>query len=385
MRGVQFALRLAAVLVVVSAVNSSAQQSSEATVTPPNSQLSSTALVPRLVRFSGTIKDAEGNQLTGVITTTFSLYSQRSGGTALWQEAQSVTADSNGHYFVLLGATQPQGLPVELFTSGEARWLGVRPQGMTELARVLLVSAPYALKAADADTLGGLPPSAFVLAVPNSNPAPDSAASSSSATPSALSAGAVTGLGTTNFVPLWTSSSNIGNSVLFQSGTGSSAKIGINTSAPGATLDVKGGTNIEGLLYLTATGTATSTAGKNSQSQDFTASSFNSSTAKAVNQIFQWRAEPQSNNTSSPSGTLNLLFGSGASNPTETGLKISSKGLVTFANGQTFSGAGTITGITTQGSSGLPGGGTSGSLTLSLLKTCPTNQTLRANAISEGV
>ncbi len=210
MRGVQFALRLAAVLVVVSAVNSSAQQSSEASVTPPNSQLSSTALVPRLVRFSGTIKDAEGNQLTGVITTTFSLYSQRSGGTALWQEAQSVTADSNGHYFVLLGATQPQGLPVELFTSGEARWLGVRPQGVTELARVLLVSAPYALKAADADTLGGLPPSAFVLAVPNSNPAPDSAASSSSATTSALSAGAVTGLGATNFVPLWTSSSNIG-------------------------------------------------------------------------------------------------------------------------------------------------------------------------------
>src|SRR5260370_10846895 len=137
MRGVQFALRLAAVLVVVSAVNSSAQQSSEATVTTPNSQLSSTALVPRLVRFSGTIKDAEGNQLTGVITTTFSLYSQRSGGTALWQEAQSVSADSNGHYFFLLGAPQPQGLPGEFFTSGGAPWLGGRPPAINVLAGVL--------------------------------------------------------------------------------------------------------------------------------------------------------------------------------------------------------------------------------------------------------
>src|SRR5260370_16463585 len=127
MRGVQFALRLAAVLVVVSAVNSSAQQSSEATVTPPNSQLSSTALVPRLVRFSGTIKDAEGNQLTGVITTTFSLYSQRSGGTALWPEARSVTARSDGPYFVLLCATQPQPLPVELFPPAQPPHLAAHP------------------------------------------------------------------------------------------------------------------------------------------------------------------------------------------------------------------------------------------------------------------
>ena len=36
--------------------------------------------------------------------------------------------------------------------------------GEVEQPRVLLVSVPYALKAADADTLGGLPASAFVLA-----------------------------------------------------------------------------------------------------------------------------------------------------------------------------------------------------------------------------
>jgi hypothetical protein len=43
---------------------------------------------------------------------------------------------------------------------------GVQVQGQAEQPRVLLVSAPYALKAGDAGTIGGLPPSAFVLAMP---------------------------------------------------------------------------------------------------------------------------------------------------------------------------------------------------------------------------
>jgi hypothetical protein len=192
----------------------------------------------------------------------------------------------------------------------------------------------------------------------------------------------VSGSGTTDFVPLWTSSSNLGNSALFQSGSGSTAKVGVNTTSPVATLDVRGGTNIEGLLDLPATGAATSSGGKNSQAQDFVASSFSSSTNKAVNQTFQWRAEPAGNNISSPSGTLNLLFGSGTSSPTETGVRISSKGLFTFAAGQTFPGTGTITGITTAGGSGLTGGGTGGSLTLSLLKTCATNQILKWSGTS---
>ena len=57
-------------------------------------------------------------------------------------------------------------MPLELFTSGKALWLGVQPQlsGAAELPRVLLVAVPYALKAADSDTLGGKPASAYALA-----------------------------------------------------------------------------------------------------------------------------------------------------------------------------------------------------------------------------
>jgi trimeric autotransporter adhesin len=82
-------------------------------------------------------------------------------------ETQNIQPDKNGHYTVLLGSTKPEGLPVDLFVSEQARWLGVRPEGQSEPARVLLAAVPYALKAGDAETLGGFSPSAFVLASPS--------------------------------------------------------------------------------------------------------------------------------------------------------------------------------------------------------------------------
>ena len=122
--------------------------------------------LPRLVGFGGTAKDLNGAPLTGIVGITFALYSEQTGGSPLWLETQNATADSTGHYTVLLGSTKPEGLPAELFTSEQAHWVGVQISGQAEQSRVLLVSAPYALKAGDAETIGGLPPSAFMLAAP---------------------------------------------------------------------------------------------------------------------------------------------------------------------------------------------------------------------------
>jgi len=120
--------------------------------------------LPRLVRFSGTAKDTRGNPLAGVAGITFSLYAEPSGGAPLWSETQNVRPDPAGRYTVLLGASKPEGLPVGLFTAEQAHWVGVSIEGQPEEPRILLVSAPYALKAGDAETLGGLPPSAFLMA-----------------------------------------------------------------------------------------------------------------------------------------------------------------------------------------------------------------------------
>ncbi len=311
--------------------------------------------VPNLVQYSGTLPEFAGKPVVGV---TFALYRDEQGGSPIWMETQNVSPDAGGRYIVLLGATRNQGLPTQLFAAGEARWLGVQAEGRPEEPRVVLLSVPYALKAADADTIGGLPPSAFLMAAASTGTAPDHpAAAYDPAVQPALS-----GSGTLDFVPLWTpNGTTLGNSILFQS---SSSDIGVGTQSPGAKLDVAGSAKVRGPLLLPATGAATAGTGKNSQPLNMAASAFNSSTAAAANQTFTWQAEPSGNNTTSPSGTLNLLFGANGGPATETGLHISSKGLFSFAAGQSFPGTGTITGVTA--GTDLTGGGSSGNVTLNM-------------------
>ncbi len=318
--------------------------------------------LPRLVRFGGSVKDAKGAPLTGVVGVTFALYSEATGGAPLWLETQNITADGNGRYTVLLGATRPEGLPVELFSSEQARWVGAQTGGEAEQPRVLLVSAPYALKAGDAETIGGLPPSAFVLAAPtaatsqSSSPVSATAPANGEEPAPAGSSNVTTTGGTANTIPLFTTATNIQNSILTQTATTA--------------------VNVGGSLNMPAIGTATAKKGFNSQPHDFVASVFNSANKSAVAQTFQFQAEPANNNKSTASGTLNLLFGSGSGTPAETGLSINNKGLITFAAGQAFPGAGTITGVTTAAGSGLTGGGASGMLSLSLTTTCASGQSL---------
>jgi len=305
-----------------------------------------TAEVPRLIKFSGTLLDVQERPLAGPVGVAFALYAQQTGGAALWLETQNVKPDGNGNYTVLLGANSANGVPADLFASGEARWLGVQVEHDVEQPRVLLVSVPYALKAVDAETLGGLPPSAFARA---GSPAESSNAASSGSlllpvpSPAASSFNAstdpnVTTLGgTVNFVPKFDTASEVKTSQIFDNGT----DVGIGfpvtpTPVPVAKLDLNGSANIRGSLTLPATGTATATAGFNSQPMDLVASSFNKTISTAVNQHFRLQAEAVSNDSSNPSGKLSLLFGAGASTPAETGLSISNTGLLTFASGQTF-------------------------------------------------
>ncbi len=291
-------------------------------------------VVPRLVSYSGKALDAQGRPLSGIAGVTLSIYKDQYDGAPLWLETQNVQADSKGNYTIQLGATKPEGLPLDLFSSGEARWLGVRVNSGDEQQRVLLLSVPYALKAADAQTLGGLPASAFMLA--GTVAAGSSSPSATISAPETI-APALSGTGATDFLPLWTNPTGaLGSSVLFQSGTGTTAKIGVNTTTPAVTLDVNGGENVHGILTSTALGNATAAGGKNSQPHDFVASVYNSSTATAIAQKFQWQAEPVSNNTASASGAMSLLYASGTAAPVETGLKINSKGQLSFAAGQTF-------------------------------------------------
>lgn len=348
-----------------------------------------TSALPRLVRFGGTVKDLNGSPLTGVVGITFALYSEKTGGAPLWLETQNVTVDSSGHYATLLGSTKPEGLPAELFTSEQARWVGVQVSGQPEQPRVLLVSAPYALKAGDAETIGGLPPSAFVLAIGSGT----SSSTAATVPPPAATDVTTTG-GTVNYLPIFSGADTIIDSSVFQAGSGTTGKIGIDTTTPATQLDVNGAGTIRGTLSLPATGVATAAGGKNSQGLNIVASSFNSTSSTALNQVFRWQAEPAANDTTAPSGTLNLQYGLGTATPTETGLKVSSKGVLTFATGQTFPGTGdgSVTSIAT--GLGLTGGTITktGTLTIDTTKipqlaaanTFTANQTIDGNLSATG-
>jgi hypothetical protein len=124
--------------------------------------------VPHFVKFSGAMKNAARASRGGVVAIRFVIYGDSTGGTALWQEVQNAQLDEQGHYEVMLGSTGSEGIPLDLFTSGEPRWLEVQAllPGEEAQPRVLLVSVPYALESADAQTLGGLPASAFAKAAP---------------------------------------------------------------------------------------------------------------------------------------------------------------------------------------------------------------------------
>jgi hypothetical protein len=271
---------------VCSAVSLCAQQAASA---------AANAVVPPVVKFSGVLTDVNSKALTGTVGVTFSLYNEAQGGVALWVETQNVNPDKAGHYSVMLGSTTSQGIPAELFVSGEARWLGVQAQGQTEQPRTLLMSVPYALKALDAETVGGKPASSFML-TPQAG---------GKAVPGKLPPGTITGSGTADYVPMFTGTTTVGNSHIFQTVGGN---VGIGTTGPAAKLDVKGTEDVRNTLTLF------------------------------------------------PSGTNPALSVHG------TALEVSNTGQVTFVSGQTFPGTGTVTGVTA--GTGLSGGGSRGNVTL---------------------
>jgi hypothetical protein len=305
-----------------------AAQTSVAQIVPAASAQVS---VPRLVQFSGTLKDSAARSVTGLASVTFAIYAEQDGGVALWSETQNVTADANGHYSAVLGVASATGVPQELFGTGQSRWLGVQIARQAEMPRVLLVSVPYALKAADAEMLGGQPASAFVttqaLAANNvairpvTSPAPASSTNIITSTPLI---GSPTGAGTPNFLTLWTSGTTLGTSALFQSGS----NIGLNTTSPAELLDVNGNSIWRGSFQLAPDHPATASSGFTSHSFQFQATSFNSSSKTSITNAFGFLAVPLGNNTSSTSAKLDLFYGPNSGALVDTGLSYSTKGVI---------------------------------------------------------
>ena len=351
------ATSLACFVFVAFALSVSAQEASSVRTAGQSAVQTS---VPRLVQSAGILKDA-ARPVSGVASVTFAIYAEQDGGASLWSETQNVLADSNGHYSALLGTSTAGGFPSELFGTGESRWLGVTIAHQPEMPRVLMASVPYALKAGDADTLGGLPASSYVTTSQlaarsgvNTTTIGGAAATALPVTVAAASAGmgvdapmavgdaaqssvtqaAVTGTGTSNYLPLWTSGSNLGVSKIYQANGGF---VGINTNTPLLQLDVNGNSIFRGSFQMAPQGVATASTGQPSHSFQWQGSVYNSGTHAAQNEAFGFRTVPATNNTANPTTTLDLFYGPGGGTLTDTGLSINSLGQIKFAPGQNLS------------------------------------------------
>jgi hypothetical protein len=327
--------------------------------------------VPRLIQYSGALKDRRGQPLGGVQGVTFAFYKDGQDGAPLWLETQNVTADEQGRFVALLGATQPEGLDLDLFTSGQAQWLEVQAAGQEAQPRILLASVPYALVATSTEASR----TALTLSTPESQ---KTGLSASAPSPGAAPAN------NAERAPAFEATSSTGPGLFVDATSGPPLQVASQTKVANLNADllddldstafakISGGNNFLGPQVVSTGGAANKgvvVRGAANQSQNLQEWQNSASTALAS-------VSPSGVFTGSGAGLTSL----NASNITSgllagarggTGLANCADGQVlkwsgaTWACGADTNSGGTITGVILSGT-GLTGGGSNGNVTLSI-------------------
>lgn len=340
------------------------------------------ASVPPVVRFSGSVKPTQARSLPGSIRVTFGLYQEEVGGEPLWTETQAVKCDAQGRYAVFLGAASPEGIPLELFTSSESRWIGVTPEGADEGPRTAILSVPYALKASDADTLSGKRAEEFVSTATLKQLLTSTGTESiNKANPNFIlgcftfPSGQPCGIQTPPpaVAPSFVATNTVGPSFMSQATSGPPFQIlstdlvtNLNSdrlqgmSAADFAL-VKGANSFSSPQIFNAPVTFGSIGGSTTSQNGLFSAPANwqitgiGGDGLQHSKTFSVQAEQSGAITTSSSGHLNLLYTNDNGSPTETGLAINFDGTITFAPGQIFPAAAILAAINGQSTGLAPG------------------------------
>ena len=115
--------------------------------------------VPSTLSFSARLADDKsGDPVKGAHRLSFAMYTQEAGGNAVWTEARDVSIEDDGLVFADLGSVTAFG--ASLF-DGKKLWLEVKVDDVAMEPRVSIDSVPYAIHAADSETVGGQDPAVF--------------------------------------------------------------------------------------------------------------------------------------------------------------------------------------------------------------------------------
>jgi len=114
--------------------------------------LSTAALaeVPGQMNYQGTLTDSNGVAVDDIVSMTFRIYADSTGGSALWSETQSSVEVSDGIFNVLLGRVNALS---DMVFQNPTRWLGITLFDDPEMQpRQRIAAVGYAFRAAEADT-----------------------------------------------------------------------------------------------------------------------------------------------------------------------------------------------------------------------------------------
>jgi hypothetical protein len=312
--------------------------------------------LPLVVKFTGNIQHPGGTSPSGPLEVSFAIYSDESGSAPLWLETQSVVADVQGRFTVLLGSTNSLGVPADVFAQGEARWIGFTPDDGVERPRVLLTTVPYAFKAGDANTLGGLGPEEFVTTQQLNSLL--NAGSHRSPSPVVSTLWPVPSPGPTPLVgSSFEATSRFGPSFISDATSGAPLAVSSNELVQNLNADLLHGFSDSAFAQLaianTFVGTQSLSGGLNLPAANLEASSVGlfdsapldfassicpppfSGGCQTFSQRFRWFSQPVVGTTvAAPSALLSLAFGANGATPTSTGLSINSDGTVNFPAAQ---------------------------------------------------
>jgi hypothetical protein len=276
--------------------------------------------IPVVVKFTGNITQFGAPIRGGYRGMTFALYKDQVGGEFLWMETHGVLVDVQGDFTVMLGSATSTGIPLELFASAEPRWIGLTlDDGEEQPGRVELSSVPYAFKAADADTLGGVYPADFVTQQQLVSALEDLKSLNST-----IGANSQTDI----MPPVPSQSSRLNLNLLNPLSDSEFAKLRDSNSFITVQTFVGG-------IVMPASNLEFDTQDIfDSAPLDFESSFPGQQPNSLTTQRFRWISQPTQQTNNGPSARWSLLFGVNGASPSPTGLSINSDGTINFASGQ---------------------------------------------------